>query len=101
MPTDIWSKRRILCGIKSRAKEERNALTEVVRTGQRKPTSNVGANERRDIGIPSRTIDERRKRGVSYPPYHLFRRFVVSLCSVGLIIPDAHKDHVLYFRING
>ena len=100
MPTDSWSKRRILCGIKSRAKEERNALTEVVRTGQRKPTSNVGANERRTaIQLPDN--GRRRKRGVSYSPYHLFRRFVVSLCSVGLIIPDAHKDHVLSIRING
>ena len=50
MPNDSWSKRRIFCGIKSRAKEERNALTEVARTEQRKPTSNVRANERRKDG---------------------------------------------------
>ena len=42
MPTDSWSKRRICCGIKSRAKEERNALTEVARTEQREPASDVG-----------------------------------------------------------
>ena len=42
MPPDSWSNRRIFCGIKSRAREERNALTEVARTEQRKPTSNVG-----------------------------------------------------------
>lgn len=50
MPTDSWSKWRIFCGIKSRVKEERNTLTEVAHTEQRKPTSNVGANERRKDG---------------------------------------------------
>jgi len=50
MPTDSWSKRRIFCGIKSRAKEERNALTEVAHTEQREPASDVGTNERRKDG---------------------------------------------------
>ena len=46
MPTDSWSKRRIFCGIKSRAKEERNALTEIARTEQREPASDVGTNDK-------------------------------------------------------
>ena len=44
----VGAKRRIYCGIKSRAKEERNALTEVARTEQREPASDVGTNERRE-----------------------------------------------------
>ena len=52
MPTDSWSKRRICCGIKSRAKEERNALTEIARTGQREQASDVGTNDKERTAEP-------------------------------------------------
>ena len=52
MPNDSWSKRRIFCGIKSRAKEERNALTEVARTEQREPASDVGTNDKERTAEP-------------------------------------------------
>ena len=74
MPIDSWGKRRIYCGIKSRAKEERNALTEVARTEQRKPTSDVGLmnEERRQsrvqikFGRNKHTTTKTRRRGGAF-----------------------------------
>lgn len=48
----VGAKRRIYCGIKSRAKEERNALTEVARTEQWEPASDVGTNDKERTAEP-------------------------------------------------